>query len=65
MIHPLTYRCRTHQGELMDALPDVYKHHRTQRQIESYLTRLGLTDVVVSWSGNGSEARGRRPRREG
>lgn len=44
-----------------DALTDVYKHHRAQRQIESYLIGLGLTEVVVVRAGNGIEARGRRP----
>lgn len=48
-----------------DALTDVYKHHRTQGQMESYLHRLGLAGVVVVRSGNGIEARAWRPTRGG
>jgi SAM-dependent methyltransferase len=46
-----------------DFLTDYYKHRRSPREIESLLTRLGLTDVVCSRGGNGVEARARMPER--
>jgi len=44
-----------------DALTDYYKHSRTAEEIGATLARLGLTDVVVAYGGNGVEARARRP----
>jgi SAM-dependent methyltransferase len=44
-----------------DALTDYYKHLRTREEIEACLRSCGLTDLEVSYGGNGIEARARRP----
>jgi SAM-dependent methyltransferase len=45
-----------------DSTTDFYKHMRTPRQIEDFLTSLGATEVVVKIGGNGVEAFCRKPR---
>lgn len=44
-----------------DALTDYYKHLRTREEIEACLRSCGLTDLEVSYGGNGIEARARKP----
>jgi SAM-dependent methyltransferase len=44
-----------------DSLTDYYKHFRTTEQISTCLQACGLTDVEVSYGGNGVEARARMP----
>ena len=44
-----------------DALTDYYKHLRTREQIEACLAAIGLTDLEVTYGGNGIEARARMP----
>lgn len=44
-----------------DMLTDRYKHLRSTEQIRECLLECGLTDVEVSYGGNGVEARARRP----
>jgi SAM-dependent methyltransferase len=44
-----------------DALTDYYKHLRTREEIEESLRSCGLTDLEVSYGGNGVEARARMP----
>ncbi len=44
-----------------DSLTDHYKHRRNPDEIRSILSRLGATDIVTAFGGNGVEARCRRP----
>lgn len=44
-----------------DATTDVYKHHRTPRQIQTLLERLGACEIAVAVAGNGVEAFCRKP----
>jgi SAM-dependent methyltransferase len=44
-----------------DALTDYYKHLRTREEIEASLSSCGLTELEVSYGGNGVEARARMP----
>jgi SAM-dependent methyltransferase len=44
-----------------DALTDYYKHLRTREEIEECLRSCGLTELEVSYGGNGVEARARMP----
>lgn len=44
-----------------DTLTDFYKHLRTAEEVESALRRCGLTDLEVSYAGNGVEARAKMP----
>jgi SAM-dependent methyltransferase len=44
-----------------DALTDYYKHLRTCEEIEASLRSCGLTELEVSYGGNGVEARARMP----
>ena len=44
-----------------DALTDYYKHLRTREEIEACLRSCGLTQLEVSYGGNGIEARASMP----
>jgi SAM-dependent methyltransferase len=44
-----------------DSLTDYYKHLRTAEEIEAALISCGLTEIEVSYGGNGIEARGNMP----
>jgi SAM-dependent methyltransferase len=44
-----------------DSTTDFYKHMRTPRQIEAFLSSLGADDVTVTIGGNGVEAFCRKP----
>jgi hypothetical protein len=46
-----------------DALTDFYKHLRSEQEIESHLSSLGLEEVYTVSAGNGVEARARKPGR--
>lgn len=46
-----------------DTLTDFYKHLRSKEEIESHLISLGLEEVCTFNSGNGVEARARKPDR--
>lgn len=49
------------QLDTHDSLTDYYKHFRTRSQIENYLVTLGASEIMVSYGGNGVEARCKRP----
>ena len=45
-----------------DTLTDWYKHRKTVKQIIRILEKLGVENIECSYSGNGVEARGRKPK---
>ena len=47
------------QLDTHDKLTDWYKHRRSAEQIREHLKRIGLTEIVCGYAGNGIEARGR------
>jgi SAM-dependent methyltransferase len=44
-----------------DTLTDVYKHLRSKEEIEKHLKQCGMTDIEVTYGGNGVEARALKP----
>ena len=44
-----------------DTLTDVYKHLRSREEIVNHLASLGLEVSEAAYSGNGVEARARKP----